>query len=190
MVAKLRSGQVVVMAYDPEDRRLHWVRGGWGFNADPHLTLVDCTVDRCEAQEGTATPGEVTERDGTTIWRLGRSEDYQLSLLHDGKQWNITARGDLWVTVLGEHWQTCGHCGELWPCREQRLDDQARRLVQKLDDLCAHCGQPIGAAWSDSFNDGLTRRRYHTAKKYRAHGKTCRAAFAEAKAAVPGGGSS
>lgn len=84
----------------------------------------------------------------------------------------------------GDHHPVCGRCGEVWPCREDRITDAGERLRSELDDLCAHCGRPINGAWSTSFHDGVMRRRYHTAKKYAARGLRCRDAAAEAQAAA------
>lgn len=175
------------MAYDPAASQLHWVRGGWGFNAEPHLVLVDCTVDINEPEPGTETLGESwVQDDGCHVIRVGKPVTHRLRLLTEAKNWTIHPRANESVTVLAEHHERCGGCGELWPCRDDRMERAAERLTRELDDMCAHCGKPIGSAWMESFNDGVTSRRYHTALKYRANGKTCRAALAEARASLPG----
>lgn len=183
-VADLTQGQVVQLTYDPASDQLHWTRS-WVYEPVGRQ-LVDCTVDANRSQPGTATEPSLTGRDGTTIFELGQPEMYELRVLHAGKAWTITVRGNALVTVLPPHRPICAECGELWPCREERLECEARRFTEQLDDQCAHCGEPIRGAWSESFFDGVTRRRYHTAKKYRGpDGRRCAAALAEAKAAPP-----
>jgi hypothetical protein len=83
---------------------------------------------------------------------------------------------------LSAHHPRCGECGELWPCRDERLDTEARRFLAELDNQCAHRGKPLGGAWSESFFDGVTTRRYHVAKKYWA----CGSALAPARASLLG----
>ena len=164
-VGDLEVGHVVVMGYDPDRRQLHWIRGT--YNVEAHLVLVDCTVVHSEADPYDEHP-------------------HTLRLMHDGRRWTIHPRPSVFVTVLGEHHERCGSCGELWPCREERLDQEAREFTRELDDQCAHCGLRIGSAWSVSFHDGVQRRKFHLAKKYRARGKACREAADEAQAAIPG----
>ncbi|MGH9113862.1 MAG: hypothetical protein ACRDZN_16420 [Acidimicrobiales bacterium] len=109
--------------------------------------------------------------------------------MHEG--WRIRAAGDACVGRLPAHHPRCGECGEcgeLWPCRDQRLDTEARRLTIELDHSCAHCGRPLGGAAQRSFFDGLTVRRYHTAKRYRgADGTPCWDALGAARRGTPGG---
>lgn len=50
------------------------------------------------------------------------------------------------VDVLEPHHAVCSECGEVWPCRHNRLDGDVRRLLQAAEDACAHCGKDIGWA--------------------------------------------
>jgi hypothetical protein len=184
-VADLIPGQVMVLGLDPDEPgRLHWLGPG---PAAAHLMLVEATVESHAIQPGTATESTVTAtRAGTHVWTRGRRELHRLRVLYDGQGYKTDVRGDTRADLLPVHHPRCAECGELWPCRDERLDTEARRFLAELDNRCAHCDQPIGGAWSESFFDGVTTRRYHLAKNYRPGGKACRTALAEARASLPG----
>ena len=177
-VADMVPGQVVVMGYDPEHKHLHWPGVG---PASSHLVLVEVTVESNALQPGTAITMPLIEV-GDPVWTVGQSETYILRFLHEGRGYKTEVRGNIRADLLSAHHPRCGECGELWPCRDERLDSEARRFLAALDNQCAHCGQPIGGAWSEPFFDGVTTRRYHVAKKYSA----CRTALAAARAQLDG----
>ncbi|MGH9003367.1 MAG: hypothetical protein ACRDYV_09575 [Acidimicrobiia bacterium] len=178
VVADMVPGQVLVMGYHPEHGHLHWLGVG---PASPHLMLVEVTVESNALQPGTAITMPLTAA-GSPVWTVGRSEMHTLRLLHEGRGYKTEVRGDTRADVVAAHHPRCFECGELWPCRDERLDSEARRFLAEVDSQCAHCGQPIGGAWSESFFDGVTTRRYHVAKKYGA----CRRALAASRASLPG----
>ena len=74
------------------------------------------------------------------------------------------------VDVIDPHrLKRCGDCGEVAPCRAERADQEAAQLAHELRDMCHHCGERIGGAWSISF----AGKRFHSAKKYRSGGVRC-----------------
>lgn len=92
----------------------------------------------------------------------------------------IDVRGDMHISIEDEHHQVCGRCGEVWPCREQRIERLAREMAYRLDDICDHCGKEIGSAWSTRGTRDGRQYRFHIAKKYRGpDGRSCREVAAE-----------
>jgi hypothetical protein len=180
LVRELQPGHVIAVGYDPDEKRLHWQRFG---TPPPHLQIVAVTVERNvevvdSDQDNAHLPPHVF---------VVPNPPHQLSILHEGQRWKVRRRALDSVNVVKLHHPLCGECGEMWPCREHRLDSEASHLLTALDRCCAHCGQPLGAAFYESFNDGLTTRRYHTAKKYRGpDGRQCHVVLAEAKRPIPG----
>jgi hypothetical protein len=183
-VVDLLPGQVIQLWFDPDEPHLRWPVGweipvGW--------LLVSCTVEANTPMPGTATSGTTTGRDETVVYQLGHPDLHRLDVLHEGAPWSIRIRGNASVTVLPTHHPVCGSCGELWPCREERLDQAAARFATELDHLCAHCGESVAGRHWASFFDGVTTRRFHTAKKYRGpDGRQCAAALDHARRALPG----
>lgn len=113
--------------------------------------------------------------------------DERLHVLVDGNRYSTTIlRHGVSVVAIPPHHPVCADCGEVWPCRDERTAVAAQRLTATLDDMCAHCGQPIGGAWSTTVSDGLTRKRFHEAKKYRHDGVRCVDAAAKAAAEISG----
>lgn len=122
-------------------------------------------------------------------WVIGTvsdNEDHTLSVVVDGQSYRAEYGPHAFVEVVDPHHPVCGECGELWPCRDRRMSVKAARLTQALDNVCAHCGKALGGSNYDSFNDGLTTRRYHTAKSHRKDGTRCVDALAAAQASVAG----
>jgi hypothetical protein len=167
IVSDLQTGQVFLCAHG--DDGLRWLTLRHRLTSTHRLVLV--TVVSCEPTD------EIAEREYL--------QQYRLKIMHEGRPYEIEARGSTYVEVVPPHHPVCGDCGEVWPCREERMDRAARRFAHELDNVCAHCGRPLGGAWFTSFHDGVTVRRYHTAKKYRANGVRCVDALEAARAADP-----
>src|SRR5262245_54764839 len=147
VVSDLVPGQVVILGYDPESERLNW--GGVDLPA-PHLIVVDVTIESNVIQPGTAarTTTEITTplTEAIRSFTVTQAEMHTVGLLYEGRGYEAQVRGHMSVDLLGPHHPRCAECGELWPCREERLDFETRRLACDLDDRCAHCGEPLGAA--------------------------------------------
>jgi hypothetical protein len=177
-VADLKMGETFVVARQ-DDGSIHFS----GFNDPPVWEHKIATVESCTEIEGTAVDGEVIERDGCTIYTAGQASEYVLNIRVDGSPFSVQVRGNVFVTSLAPHHPVCGECGQLWPCVDDRMDAAGRRLEWELADLCGHCGESIGAAWSVSYHDGLTLRKYHQAQKYRGPDRRrCRDVVAALKA--------
>lgn len=69
-----------------------------------------------------------------------------------------------------EHAPVCGNCGEDWPCRHERIERKARAFARDLEDMCHHCGRPIGLTMHEQFGgpaldgSGVVGPKFHTAK--------------------------
>lgn len=130
--------------------------------------VVDATVIRITELEAETADGPIQlmptdpERPECT---------HRLTIQAVGKQWTGDFAGRLRVAAIPPHHQRCGECGQLWPCRDERMDREARRFARELDDICDHCGKPIGSAWKATVG-GTPPRRFHIAKKYRATDRT------------------
>jgi hypothetical protein len=177
-VADLVQGQVILAAHDPADGSLHWLRGTHMVPASQ--VIVGLTVEANDAEPWTAEPART--EGGTYVF--AKPPQHRLRLLFEGSPRLVRPRADVYVQVLGTHHEVCGDCGEIWPCRDKRIDYEAQELAHKLADVCDWCGKPIGSAWSVHFFDGQKPARYHQAKKYRANGKLCRVASEEAQEAA------
>lgn len=176
-IGDLRPGDVIVASLDETAGRysLDWR------NTPPTSKRVTATVVETLELDDTGTTGETIERDGTIVLVLGKPNDWRLRIMIDGKRYTLTVDGRHFYERLEQHHPVCVQCGEPWPCREQRIDAAATRFARELEDVCNHCGQRIGSAWSATFYDGTTLHRYHQAKKYRANGVACRDAYAAAR---------
>lgn len=169
---ELRPGHVVNLAWDPEERTLNLARPG-GILLPPQLVHVGATISVLERDP------QPDDGPYSCTWKL--------AVLYEGNEFRTTTKDYSWWTLVDPHHEVCGECGEMWPCRDSRIDSAARQLTSRLDSACAHCGRHIGGAWYETFNDGVTRRHYHTAKKYRGpDGRPCHVALAEARATLPG----
>jgi len=171
-VRELVPGMAVMVERTPSGS-IHWHSHG-GNPLNLHLAATVVSTEEVDD------PPEVEAQ----VRGFGTGSTYRVDLLVDGDRFESTVSGYFICTVVQPHHPVCGDCGEMWPCRDQRTDAAAARMAMELDDVCAHCGKKIGGAHHYSFNDGLTRRKYHLAKKYRADGERCADAYARARAEV------
>lgn len=178
----LRIGQMVVLSRNPDDTY------AWnpGRREETTVTRVVATVAHTEELPGTATETIYETEGNKTVVHLGQPNLWKVSFIVEGRALWFKVFADTRIEVLASHHPVCADCGEPWPCREQRLDTAARQFAYELDRSCAHCGNPLGSAWSETFYDGVTHRHYHTAKKYRGpDGTPCREALAVARTTPP-----
>lgn len=181
-VSALRSGETFLVAMDDQGV-VRWS----GFRDPPVWVHKIATVESCTEVDGSI--GEAGDDEGSgQVTGLGSEwcNLFDLKIRVDGEPFKVQVRGNATVTLIAHHHPVCGECGQLWPCVEDRMDDAGRRLQWELEDLCGHCGKSIGGAWSVSFHDGLTRRKFHSAQKYRGpDGRKCRDALAALRASSP-----
>lgn len=180
-VMNLRPGQVIVCAHNVTEDALGWLVYPPGLSTSSAFAFVGLTVE-------SVTP---LGHEGETVAHGGEdppswAQLHDIALLYNGDRVQVTARGSDRVTVLPAHHPRCGECGEVWPCRDERVGFEAAQMTAALDDVCAHCGKAIGGAWDVRISDGVTERRFHQAKKYRAGGKLCRVAAEEARRSISG----
>ena len=185
-IADLVPGDQVVVYLDEDAQAYHFA--AYTHTAPTFWRRVPATVVETMEDEGTATADEMTEREGTCIVTLGEPNQWRLRLMIGDRRYTIDAvSGRFFFEVLSPHHPVCIECVEPWPCRENRQEAEAERFAHELDDLCDHCGERIGGKWSSTFFDGVTRRRFHLAQKYRGpDGRRCRDALQAARAQIAG----
>ena len=67
-----------------------------------------------------------------------------VDLLIDGETVRVVGPDTITAPDLHRLRQICAHCGEEWPCTEQRIRDEAQAAINSLATLCAHCAQATG----------------------------------------------
>lgn len=186
--ADLEPGDVIVLNYDEGEQAYYF---GWQHTQPTTRRRVPATIVETLELDGTGTEGTATERNGTAIYVLGQPNRWMIRFFvadggtNEGRsRYTHEVPGLLSFEVLPKHHPVCIECVEPWPCREHRQGVEAQRFAHELDNMCQHCGRPIGSAFSVTFHDGVTFRRYHQAKKYRANGRRCVDVAAEDRATM------
>ena len=141
---------------------------GWAWAAnvpsDPHIECAIATVSK-----------DPTPNTATT---------YTIGILIHGNSFASEITDDTFALAVGPHHPVCDDCKEPWPCRDHRLTVEARNLTRDLDNVCAHCGKALNGSWYETYFDGVTQHRYHTAQKYKADGIKCVDALAAVRSGV------